>query len=68
MRPVVRTLLLCTLALVSCTKKKDRTPPVVTTFSVPAATATLSVPITALTATDENGVTGFLVTESALSP
>jgi 2',3'-cyclic-nucleotide 2'-phosphodiesterase (5'-nucleotidase family) len=69
MRSIVRTLLLCTLALISCTKeKKDRAAPVVTAFAVPAATPTLTTPITALTATDDVAVTGYLVTESATPP
>ena len=46
----------------------DSTAPTVTAFTVPAAVATLSVSITTLTATDDTGVTGYLITESATAP
>ena len=46
----------------------DTTPPTVTAFSIPATATTLTVPITAFTATDNVGVTGYLVTESATPP
>ena len=46
----------------------DKTPPTVTTFTIPATANSLTVPITTLTATDNVGVTGYLVTESATAP
>ncbi|BCS54971.1 DUF4082 domain-containing protein [Geobacter sp. SVR] len=46
----------------------DTTPPVVTAFTVPSGTSSLTVPITAFVATDNVGVTGFLVTESSGTP
>jgi hypothetical protein len=46
----------------------DTIPPVVTGFSIPAASASLTVPITSLTASDAGGVTGYLVTESPTRP
>ena len=46
----------------------DMTLPVVSTFTVPATATTLTVAITALTATDNVGVTGYLVNESATKP
>ncbi|MGE5570031.1 MAG: DUF4082 domain-containing protein [Rhodospirillales bacterium] len=46
----------------------DTTPPVVTSFSVPSTAASLTVPITSFTATDNVAVTGYLVTESATAP
>lgn len=46
----------------------DITPPIVTAFVMPAAAATLNVPVTTLTATDGVGVTGYLVTESPTAP
>ncbi|MDA8430934.1 MAG: DUF4082 domain-containing protein [Geobacteraceae bacterium] len=52
----------------SVTPSSDTTPPTVTAFTVPAAASTLTVAITTLTATDDVGVTGYLVTESAATP
>ena len=46
----------------------DTTPPVVTAFTIPATATTLAVPISSFTATDNIGVTGYLVTESATAP
>ncbi len=46
----------------------DATLPVVSAFIVPATSATLVVPITTFTATDNVGVTGYLVNESATKP
>ena len=46
----------------------DTTAPVVTGFAIPAGSATLTVAITTLTATDATGVTGYLVTESSSIP
>lgn len=47
---------------------QDSTAPTVTAFTIPAASSTLVVPINSLTATDDVGVTGYLVTESATAP
>ena len=46
----------------------DTTLPVVSTFTVPATATSLTVSITALTATDNVAVTGYLVNESATKP
>ncbi len=46
----------------------DKTKPVVTSFETPAASATLTVPVTAFTATDDTGVTGYKLTESSGKP
>ena len=46
----------------------DTTPPTVTAFTIPSTSATLTVPITSFTATDNIGVTGYMVNESAAAP
>ena len=46
----------------------DTTAPVVSAFTIPATSASLTVPITTLTATDAVGVTGYLVNQSATKP
>jgi len=46
----------------------DTTAPTVSTFTVPATSTSLTVSITALTASDNVGVTGYKVTESATAP
>jgi hypothetical protein len=46
----------------------DTTPPTVTSFEIPATSDSLTVPITSFTATDNVGVTGYLVTESSATP
>lgn len=46
----------------------DTTPPTVTGFTIPATSTSLTVSVSSLTATDNVGVTGFLVTESATAP
>jgi hypothetical protein len=46
----------------------DTTPPSVTSFTLPGTSATLVVTIASLLATDNVGVTGYLVTESATAP
>ena len=46
----------------------DTTPPTVTAFTVPATTLTLNVPVTAFSATDNVGVTGYLITETSAKP
>ena len=47
---------------------QDTTPPTVTAFTVPAVSRSLTVAISSLTATDDVGVTGYLVNESATAP
>ncbi|HEY6000558.1 MAG TPA: hypothetical protein VI078_14830, partial [bacterium] len=46
----------------------DTTAPTVTSFTIPATSTSLTVPITGLAATDNVGVTGFLVNESMMKP
>ena len=46
----------------------DTTLPTVTAFSVPATAASLTVPISTFTATDNVAVTGYLVTETSTKP
>ncbi len=46
----------------------DSTAPTVTAFSIPATSTSLTVPITAFAATDNVGVTGYMVNESATKP
>ena len=46
----------------------DATAPTVTGFIIPAAASSLTVPITTFTASDDVGVTGYMVTESATAP
>ncbi len=46
----------------------DTTPPVVTAFSMPATAASLTVNITSFTATDNVGVTGYLLTVASSTP
>ena len=46
----------------------DTTPPSVTAFSIPSTSSSLTIPITTFTATDNVGVTGYLVTESSTTP
>ncbi len=46
----------------------DATPPSVTGFTIPSTSTSLTVSITTLTATDNVGVTGYIVTESATAP
>jgi len=46
----------------------DTTPPTVTAFTIPGTSASLTVPITTFTATDNVLVTGYLLTESATAP
>ncbi|MEY6432515.1 DUF4082 domain-containing protein [Thioalkalicoccus limnaeus] len=50
------------------TGSSDTTAPTVTAFTVPATASTLTVPITTFTATDNVGVTGYLVNESPTKP
>ncbi|QWV92420.1 hypothetical protein KP004_14560 [Geomonas oryzisoli] len=46
----------------------DTTAPVVGTFTLPATATTLTVPVTAFTATDNVAVTGYLVSTSSAAP
>jgi hypothetical protein len=46
----------------------DTTPPTVTSFAIPASYTSLTVPINSFTATDDVGVTGYIITESATTP
>lgn len=46
----------------------DATRPTVGAFSIPATGTALAVPVSTFTATDNKGVTGYLVTESSSTP
>ncbi len=46
----------------------DAEAPVVSAFTVPATATSLVIPVSSFTATDNKGVTGYLVTESATKP
>jgi ribulose-5-phosphate 4-epimerase/fuculose-1-phosphate aldolase len=46
----------------------DTTKPAVSAFAIPATSASLTVPVTTFTATDNVGVTGYLITESSTAP
>ena len=46
----------------------DTTAPVVGAFTLPATATALTVPVGSLTATDNVGVTGYLITKSATAP
>jgi hypothetical protein len=46
----------------------DNIPPLVTTFSIPPTSSSLTVPITTFNASDNVGVTGYLATESSTAP
>ena len=46
----------------------DTTPPVVTDFTIPSTAASFTVAISTFTATDNIGVTGYTVNESATAP
>jgi hypothetical protein len=50
------------------TPPSDTTPPTVTAFTIPATATSLTVPITKFTATDDVGVTGYLVKASSTNP
>ena len=48
---------------------KDRNPPTVTAFDLPATSNSLTVPILVFTAIDgENGISGYMVTETSAKP
>ncbi len=46
----------------------DTTAPVITAFSLPASSSSLTVFITSFTASDNVGVTGYMLTESSVAP
>ena len=46
----------------------DRRSPAVTRFSIPSTSTSLTVPITSFTATDNVGVTGYMINESSPKP
>ncbi|MDD2735606.1 MAG: Ig-like domain-containing protein, partial [Desulfuromonadaceae bacterium] len=46
----------------------DATAPTVGTFTLPASATSLTVPVSGLAASDNIGVTGYLITESAMAP
>jgi len=46
----------------------DTTAPTVTVFTIPSTSSTLTVPISAIAATDNMGVTGYIVTQSSTKP
>jgi hypothetical protein len=46
----------------------DVTKPVVTAFSIPSTSTSLLVPVTSFTASDNKGVSGYLITESSTAP
>jgi len=51
--------------------RADTTPPTVTSFSIPARSSSLTIPITSFSATDNpggTGVAGYMVTESPFTP
>ena len=47
---------------------KDTTKPVISAFTVPSSTTSFTIPITSLTATDNKGVTGYMVTGTSMAP
>jgi regulation of enolase protein 1 (concanavalin A-like superfamily) len=61
---------LCSVTVdsVSVTPPGDTSAPSVTALAIPATFNSLTVPVTTLTATDNVGVIGYLVTESAATP
>jgi chitodextrinase len=52
----------------SATVNIDVTAPALNSFSVPAISTSLTVAVSGLSATDNKGVTGYLLTESAVTP
>lgn len=55
-------LLMLFLLIVACPSKIDTTPPVLSTFTVPSSYSDVALPITTLNATDNVGVTGYIIT------
>jgi hypothetical protein len=56
------------VAVVVSNTMPDRTAPVINVFTLPAATTSLTVGVTTLSASDSIGVTGYLISESATAP
>ncbi|MBZ0155614.1 MAG: Ig-like domain-containing protein [Alphaproteobacteria bacterium] len=54
--------------IVTISLPADTSPPVVTAFSIPLTSNSLTVSVTVFTATDNIGVTGYLLTETASTP
>jgi len=52
----------------AASKPADTTPPQVTAFAIPGTAASLTVPISTFTATDNVGVTGYALSESNSAP
>lgn len=50
------------------TTKSDTTSPAVTAFSIPASSTSMIVPIKKFTATDDVGITGYMITRSTTVP
>jgi hypothetical protein len=46
----------------------DVTKPIISTFTIPSTSTSLTVPISSLTATDNKSVTGFKLTETSVTP
>ena len=46
----------------------DTSSPIISSFTTPASSTTLTIPITTFTATDNVGVTGYLITRSTTTP
>jgi len=46
----------------------DTTKPVITSFTIPSSSSSLTVPISTFTASDNIGVTGYLLTETSTAP
>lgn len=49
-------------------KYLDTTPPVITVFTIPSTSSSLTIPITSVIATDNIGVKGYVLTESSTKP
>jgi parallel beta-helix repeat protein len=59
----------CTYTIDSIiTIQPDITKPIITSFSVPASSSSLIVPISSFNSTDNVGVTGFMLTETSSTP
>ena len=50
------------------TPTPDITAPSISSFSIPSTSTTLNIPISSFTATDDNAVAGYLLTETASKP
>lgn len=56
-----------TSAVYTVSIRQDKTPPVITAFSIPASSTSMVLPIT-ITATDDVGVTGYILTKTTTVP